>query len=144
MRRQPILLLAAMGVALVLIASACGGGSSTSEDVGSSGGERYDVGASMTSLQEAAWQAVETEGDPETYAGVTQVGYLETTAPDGEPIDLQFFESPEDAQSELSETEKQEYPFEGTTEGNVLVFDPTTDTAAVSPENLEALQGLLT
>jgi hypothetical protein len=37
---------------------------------------------------------------------VTEVGYLETEAPDGEPISLQFLESPEEAQPELDATVK--------------------------------------
>jgi hypothetical protein len=74
---------------------------------------------------------------------VPQIGYLETTASDEEPIDLQFCESPEHAQGELEETKVQEPPFEGTTIGNVLVFDPESDTAAVSADNLQALQELL-
>jgi hypothetical protein len=100
------------------------------------------VDASAASLQDAGWEATETEGAG-VYAEVREVGYLETTAPDGEPIDLQFFESPEDAQSELNAAAEQEPPFEGATEGNVLVFDPESDTAAPSAEYLEALRELL-
>ena len=143
MRRQAtLLLLTAMGAMLVLTLAACGGGSTSSTEDAASG-ERYEAEASLVSLEGSGWQAVQTEGFPDTYAGVPQTGYLEATAPDGEPIDLQFFESPEDAQSELEATEEQEAPFEGATIGNVLVFDPASETAAVAPENLEALRGLL-
>ena len=40
------------------------------------------------------------------YADVTEVGYLEAEASDGEPISLQFLESPEEAQLELDATVK--------------------------------------
>lgn len=145
MRRKAMLLLATMGMALVVALTACESESTTSGDGKSaeaSGDERYDVQASMASLQEAGWEAMEPEEAQETYT-VPQTGYLEATAPDGEPIDLQFFESPEDAQGELDATREQEAPFDGTTVGNVLVFDPEAETAAVSPGNLEELQGLL-
>ncbi len=72
------------------------------------------------------------------YTEAQQVGYLETTAPDGELIDLQFFGSPEEAQGELEETKIQEAPFDGTAEGNVSFFGPQDEeTAVVSAENLE-------
>ena len=59
----------------------------------------------MTSLQEANWQATEqTEDTPEPYTGVQLVGDLQATAPDGEPIELEFYESPENAKGELDET----------------------------------------
>jgi hypothetical protein len=38
---------------------------------------------------------------------------------------------------------EQESPFDGTTDGNVLVFGIESESAEVTPENLEALQGLL-
>jgi hypothetical protein len=97
----------------------------------------------MESLQGAGWTATQTEGIPDTYTGVQQVGYLEANAPDEEPVDLQFFENSTDAEREFNRTQKKESPFEGTTIGNVMVFDPSTDTAAVSQENLDALKQLL-
>jgi hypothetical protein len=77
------------------------------------------------------------------YADVTEVGYLETEASDGEPIGLQFLESLEEAQLELDAIVEQESPFDGTTDGNVLIFGLESESAEVTPENLEALQGLL-
>jgi hypothetical protein len=104
----------------------------------------YDAGASMASLQEAGWQATQTTDDSlDPYTGVPLAGYLEADAPDGEPIDLEFYESPQDAQAELAETQNQEGDFEGTTVGNVLVYDSDNDTGAVTQNNLEALQNLL-
>ena len=153
MRRRTRLLLATMLGALVLVLAACGGGSNASrgdETTGSSGGgsttasgDPYNVRPSLTSLQGAGWQANETEGIPDTYTGVQQVGYLETTAPDGESVDMQFFANPDDAQRELEETKKKEAPFDGTLQGNVMVFDPDNDTAEVSQGNLDAVQKLL-
>lgn len=151
--RSRAILLVAMGIALIVVFAGCGGGSSPQggdETTASSGGATtaasgtpYNVSPTMASLQEAGWQATETEGIPDTYTGVQQVGYLETTAPDGEAIDLQFFENSSDAERELNRTQKKESPFEGTTIGNVMVFDPQTDTAVVSQENLDALKQLL-
>jgi hypothetical protein len=150
MGRQAILPLTVIGVALVVVLTACGGASNAPGDQTSSGGSAttsangnpYNVGPSVTSLQGAGWEATALEEPQDTYT-VPQIGYVEANAPDGEPIDLQFFETPEDAQGELDETKKQEAPFEGTTIGNVLVFDPEADTAAVSADNLQALQDLL-
>lgn len=150
--RSRAILLVAIGIALVVVFAGCGGGSNpqgggettaSSEGTTAASGTPYNVSPTMASLQGAGWQATETEGIPDTYTGVQQVGYLETTAPDGEAIDLQFFENSGDAERELNRTQKKESPFEGTTIGNVMVFDPQTDTAAVSQENLEALKQLL-
>jgi hypothetical protein len=74
---------------------------------------------------------------------VTEVGYLETEAPDGEPIGLPFLESPEEAQPELDATMDEESPFDATIDGNVLIFGLESESAEVTPENLEALQDLL-
>jgi hypothetical protein len=152
MGRRAILLLTVIGVALVVALTACGGASNAPEEgqsttSGGSGtttgsGNPYNVDPSMASLQEAGWEVQKLEEPQDTYT-VPQIGYLEATAPDEEPVDLQFFESPEDAKGELDETKVQEAPFEGTTIGNVLVFDPEADTAAVSADNLQALQELL-
>jgi len=61
----------------------------------------------------------------------------------GSPSGLQFLESPEEAQPELDVTVDEEYPFDATTDGNVLIFGLESESAEVTPENLEALQGLL-
>ena len=104
----------------------------------------YDPNATATSLQEVGWQVLDQEESPGMCADVTEVGYLETEASDGEPIiGLQFLESLEEAQLELDATVEQESPFDGTTDGNVLIFGLESESAEVTPENLEALQGLL-
>jgi hypothetical protein len=41
----------------------------------------------------------------------------------------------------MNTTVEQESPFDGTTDGNVLVFGIESESAEVTPENLEALQG---
>jgi hypothetical protein len=86
---------------------------------------------------------LDQEESPGIYADVMEVGYLETEASDGEPIGLQFLESLEEAQLELDATVEQESPFDGTTDGNVLIFVLELESAEVTPEKLEALQGLL-
>lgn len=127
-----------MGAALVILTAY--GGESTAPDEGQSSAPSstlYEVSASTESLRDAGWEAEEGEG-VEVYTEAQQVGYLETTAPDGELIDLQFFGSPEEAQGELEETKIQEAPFDGTAEGNVSFFGPQDEeTAVVSAENLE-------
>ena len=135
--------LAVVLVALVMVfAVSCGGESATPQG-GESSGTPYDPSATATSLQEAGWQVLDQEESPGTYADVTEVGYLEMEAPDGEPIGLQFLESPEEAQLELDATVEEEAPFDGTTDGNVLIFGLESESAEVTPENLEALQDLL-
>jgi hypothetical protein len=132
-----------MLVALIIVFAVSCGGESTTSQGGESSGTPYSPSATTTSLQEAGWQVLDQEESPGIYADVTEVGYLETEAPDGEPIGLQFLESPEEAQLELNATVEQESPFDGTTDGNVLVFGIESESAEVTPENLEALQGLL-
>jgi hypothetical protein len=86
---------------------------------------------------------LDQEESPGVYADLTEVGYLETEAPDGETIGLQFLESSEEAQLELEATMEEESPFNGTTEGNVLIFGIESESAEVTQENLEALRDLL-
>jgi hypothetical protein len=135
--------LVVMLVALIMVFAVSCGGESTTPQGGESSGTPYDPSATATSLQEAGWQVSDQEESPGTYADVTEVGYLEAEAPDGEPIGLQFLESPEEAQLELEATVEEESPFDGSTEGNVLVFGLESESAEVTPENLEALRELL-
>jgi hypothetical protein len=135
--------LVVMLVALIMVFAVSCGGESTTPQGGESSGTPYDPSATATSLQEAGWQVSDQEESPGTYADVTEVGYLEAEAPDREPIGLQFLESPEEAQLELEATVEEESPFDGSTEGNVLVFGLESESAEVTPENLEALRELL-
>lgn len=116
----------------MVVLTACGGESTAPDKDQSSAPSStpYEVSASAESLRDAGWEAEEGEG-VEVYTEAQQVGYLETTAPDGELIDLQFFGSPEEAQGELEETKIQEAPFDGTAEGNVLVFGPLDEETAM-------------
>jgi hypothetical protein len=132
-----------MLMALIMVFAVSCGGESTTPQGGESSGTPYSPSATATSLQEAGWQVLDQEESPGVYADVTEVGYLEAEAPDGEPIGLQFLESPEEAQQELDATVEEESPFDGTTDGNVLIFGIESESAEVTPENLEALQGLL-
>lgn len=131
-----------LAVLIAALAVSCGGEPTTPQGSESSG-TPYDPSATETSLQEAGWQVLDSEEPPGVYADVTEIGYLETVAPDEEAIGLQFLESPEEARSELDATVEIESPFEGTTEGNVLIFQLNSETAEVTPENLEALRELL-
>jgi hypothetical protein len=88
---------AVMLVALIIVFAVSCGGESTTSQGGESSGTPYSPSATTTSLQEAGWQVLDQEESPGIYADVTEVGYLETEAPDGEPTGLQFLESPEEA-----------------------------------------------
>ncbi len=139
---EPRRLAVMLAMLITVLAVSCGGESTTPQG-GESSGTPYNPSATATSLQEAGWQVLDQEESPGIYADVTEVGYLETEAPDGEPIGLQFLESTEEAQLELDATVEEESPFDGTTEGNVLVFGTESESAEVTPENLEALRGQL-
>jgi hypothetical protein len=152
MKRQAIWLMTMVATTIVAL-TACGGASNAPEDQSTTSGgsetttasgEPYNADPTLTSLREASWEVDKLEEPQDTYT-VPDIGYLEAGASqsDGETIDLEFFKSPEEAQAELEETKRQEAPFEGTTIGNVLVFDPESETAAVSEVNIQALQGLL-
>jgi hypothetical protein len=134
---------AVMLLTLIVAFTVSCGGESTTPQGGESSGSPYSPSATATSLQEAGWQVLDQEDSPGVYADVTEVGYLETEAPDGEPIGLQFLESTEEAQLELEATAEEESPFDGTTEGNVLIFGIESESAEVTPENFEELRGLL-
>ncbi len=109
----------------------------------SGGGNPYEASASMASLRGAEWQVTDApEEAPDPNAGVRLAGYLQTSAPDGEPIDLEFYENPEDAQAEQSEA-MSEGLLGATAVENVLAYDVENEFGQVSPENLQALQTLL-
>lgn len=120
-------------VALTLGAALIGCGSSTS-DV-------YDATRSASSLQSAGWKAEPVDGMPNTIAGVQQEGYLETTAPDGTRIDVQFLEDGGKATQELNAVMAQYPTFLGVTIGNSLIFaaDPATSVPAADLEVLSTL-----
>ncbi len=117
--------------------------SSGEQTGGSGGGYPYQASASMSSLRDAGWQVTDApEEAPDPNTGVRLAGYLQTTAPDGEPIDLEFYENPEDARAEQSEA-MSEGLLGATAVENVLAYDVENEFGQVSPENLQALQTLL-
>ena len=127
------------GLRLFLVALTLGvvvfGCSSPKSDV-------YDATRSAASLQIAAWKAKPVAGMPHTISGVRQEGYLETTAPDGTRIDIQFLEDGAKAAQELKAVMGQDATFVGATIGNSLVFAADT-TKAVPKPDLDALSTLL-
>ena len=127
------------GLRLFLVALTLGvvvfGCSSPKSDV-------YDATRSAASLQTAAWKAKPAAGMPNTISGVRQEGYLETTAPDGTRIDIQFLEDGAKAAQELKAVMGQDATFVGATIGNSLVFAADT-TKAVPKPDLDALSTLL-
>gem|GEM_PF-3402551 len=129
-RRGPRLLL----VALTLVVAAFGC-SSPKSDV-------YNAIPSAASLQTSGWKAESVAGMPNTISGVRQEGYLETTAPDGTRIDIQFLEDGSKAAKELKAVMSQDATFVGATIGNTLVFAANT-TKTVPKPDLDALSNLL-
>jgi hypothetical protein len=128
--RGPRLFLVALTLGVVVF-----GCSSPNSDV-------YDATRSAASLQIAAWKAKPVAGMPHTISGVRQEGYLETTAPDGTRIDIQFLEDGAKAAQELKAVIGQDATFVGATIGNSLVFAANT-TKAVPKPDLDALSTLL-
>ncbi len=141
-----LLVIAAVLVLLAILLVWAFGGmlwSSGEQPSTSEGGNPYQVNASMSSLRDAGWEATEApEEAPEPSTGVPLVGYLQTTAPDGEPIDLEFYQNPDDAQNELPELMREEAPGATRVE-NVLAYYVENELGQISPENLQALQNLL-
>ena len=81
---------------VVLLLAACSGAAATP------GPQVFDAKASVASLRAAGWTANEAPGMPDTLSKFKQVGYLETTAPDGQQIDTQFMEDAPKAVAELA------------------------------------------
>ena len=117
---------------LLLVLSGCGGDSPT-----------YDAGRSLPSLQRVGWTVSRTPGPPRTEAGVRQVDYLETTAPDRRRIDLQFLETPAAAAAELAARRQRDPAVPATTIGNVVVIAAGEGAAPVPPTDLASLRDRL-
>ncbi|MCA1683007.1 MAG: hypothetical protein LC685_03300 [Actinobacteria bacterium] len=123
---------AAVVAALALLAAGCGGKPP----------QTYDAGRSLASLVAGGWKADRAPGMPDTLAGVRQVDYLETSAPDGRRIDLQFLESPAAAARERDAAAARTKGFRGTVAGNVVVL-PVPATTAAPGDDLAYLKSLL-
>ena len=108
----------------------------------SSTSDVYDTAHSASSLRAAGWSAKSASGMPNTISQVRQVGYLETTAPDGTRIDIQFLEDPTKAGQELAAVKGQDATFVGTAIGNSLVFGSDA-TKAVPQSDLAVMKALL-
>ena len=103
----------------------------------------FDAKASVASLQAAGWKAQEAPGMPDTLSKFKQTGYLETTAPDSQQIDMQFMEDGPKADAELAAVLKQSPSFKGTTIGNVMVFSHSMGDATLPAVDLDGLRKLL-
>lgn len=123
---------------VVLLLAACAGAAATS------GPQVFDAKASVASLRAAGWTANEAPGMPDTLSKFKQVGYLETTAPDGQQIDMQFMEDAPKAAAELAAVVAKSPTFKGATIGNVMVVERSSMGAAPVPAaDLDALRKLL-
>lgn len=120
---------------LVAMLAACGG-SKTPAKV-------YDVGLSSTAIQKAGWKATETKGMPDTLTKAKQVSYLETIAPDGQKLDVQFFEDAKNAEDELAAAQKQDASFHGDTFRNAIIFSHADGKTAAPSADVDALHNLL-
>ena len=103
----------------------------------------FDAKASAAALQAAGWKAQEAPGMPDTLSKFKQTGYLESTASDGQQIDMQFMEDAPKAGAELAAVLKQSPSFKGATIGNIMVFSHPTGDATLSAADLGALRNLL-
>lgn len=103
----------------------------------------YSQDASLASLRASGWSGASAAGMPNTATKARQVGYLAVTAPDGQQIDLQFFEDASKAAAELGSIRSQSKGFHGTTAANALVFAHPDGKGNVSSSDLDALEKLL-
>lgn len=131
--RRSWAVVAAVFLVAVFVVAGCGG----------SKPRTYDAGRSLTSLAAGGWKAARAPGRSDTVAHVRQVDYLETVAPDGQRLDLQFLEAPDQATRELEATRAKTRGFKGTTVGNVLVIPAVDPTRAVPSLDLASLRSLL-
>ena len=115
-------------VASVVLLTACGSGPTV-----------YDAGNTASAMRDAGWTAKSTPG-MQTYTGTRQVAYLETTAPDGAQIDLQFLSSASDASAEY--TAAHAHGYGGAVVANVLIVAHTTY-QTVTAGDLNDVEGLL-
>ena len=122
---------------LLILLTACGGAALTLAT------QVFDAKATAASLQAAGWKAQEAPGMPNTLSKFKQTGYLETTAPDGQQIDMQFMEDGTKAGAELAAVLKQSPSFRGTTIGSIMVFSHPMGDATLPAADLDALRKLL-
>ena len=104
-----------------------------------SGPTVYDAGNTASAMRDAGWTAKSTAG-MKTYTGARQVAYLETVAPDGAQIDLQFLPSASDASAEY--TAAHSHGYGGAAVANVLIVAHTTY-QTVTAGDLNDVEGLL-
>lgn len=103
----------------------------------------YSPDASLSSLRKGGWDGALAAGMPNTLTKARQVGYLALTAPDGQQLDVQFFEDSPKAAAELARAEKQGTGFHGATVANAFVFSHPDGKMSLSPTDLDALEKLL-
>lgn len=115
-------------IASAALLSACGSGPTV-----------YDAGNTASAMRDAGWTAKSTAGMT-TYTGARQVAYLETVAPDGAQIDLQFLASASDASAEYAAA--QPHGYGGAVVANVLIVAHTTYQTVTSGD-LNDVEGLL-
>lgn len=130
--------LKSIAAAGLLIAALAAGGCGS----GGSGGppSRSTVTSSLTG---AGWQVKSVNGMPKTVTGKPQLFYLQTTAPDGAQIDMQFFADHDQASEERVAAQKQIKGFRATAVGPAIVFSRGTGRKAVPNQDLTAAQKLL-
>lgn len=123
-----------LAIMLVAMLAACGGKSNA---------KVYDANLSATAIQNGGWKASEAKGMPNTLTKAKQVAYLETVAPDGQKLDVQFFEDAKNAEDELAAAQKQDAAFHGSTFRNAIIFSHPDGKAAAPPTDVDALHNFL-
>lgn len=76
-------------------------------------------------------------------SGTAQVGYLQTSTPAGQQIDVQLLKGPAEAASEGAAAEKRLQGFRGVVIGNALAFVPPNGRHAIATSDRRALGKLL-
>jgi len=119
-----------MIVALAVLAAGCGGGRSA--------GSTYQPSAAHDALSNAGWSVMSAPGMKPVFGG-RQLGWLNATSPARTKLSLQFLESPDLANRELSAVQKRDPGFEGKTVGSILVFVAPNGRQPVPSADLKAL-----
>lgn len=94
-------------------------------------------------LVSAGWQTRSVTGMPRTLSGAVQRLYLQTTAPDGSQVDLQFFADHDQAESERRAAERKLPGFHATSIANAIAFSRGDGRRTVARSALAALRRLL-
>jgi hypothetical protein len=131
--RGGVLFLVLLTIALL----ACGSESNTTSDLSAS------APSVVSQLTRPGWKANSVKGMPQTVSGAPQRLYLQTTAPDGTAIDIQFFAGAREADAERKAVVAKFKGFQATTVARAIAFSRGTGKQIVPATDLKALHRIL-